>query len=304
MNYRRNLEKTVQDMHKMRAADTFELRRLPPGDITIYRSGSRFRYVQERYVNGVRTRRGITRNKKLVSKLLRKRYVKADAAVIDDDIAVMSDSLKKITGNSPETIIGKLPPLFRELPKEMFLPNYALRPQPSRDEGCLARDLAVTRCLDDYVPGVSPQNWATMPYCENTAFASQKTVFAEKGLRARSKSEAEYIRFYESKGILFHYDELFSYLDRSEYDPNGTVRFISPDFVLLRPDGTFLFHEHFGRPDDMEYMQKNLEKLYAYIKLGIMPGIDLMITFERPGGGVDLQLAEAMLDSMLIYSSK
>mgnify|MGYP007070040049 CR=1 FL=1 len=83
MNYRRELENTVQKMLKMRAADTIELRKLPKGDITIYHSGSKLRFTHERYDHGVRLRKGITRNSILVAKLLRKRYVRAEAAVLD-----------------------------------------------------------------------------------------------------------------------------------------------------------------------------------------------------------------------------
>ena len=299
MDYRTELEKTVQDMRRLRAADTLALRSLPDGNITVYHDGPRIRYIHEWMERGVRKHKDITRNGKLVAKLLRKRYLKAEAALIDADLKTMTSALIHISGNLTEKVISTLSPPFHEFPRDSFIKPPAFLPHPSSDPGCIIRNLGETRCLSDYGVGISPEDWAEMPYRENTAFLGNKTVTAENGLLTRSKSEADFTRFYDTRGILYHYDEIFLYLDRTEYDPNGTIRYISPDFVLLRPDGSFLFHEHFGRTDDKEYMMRSIEKLYTYIRLGIMPGIDLMITFELPGGGIDLRLAEAQLDSML-----
>jgi|GEM_PF-1102489 len=312
MDYKTDLQKTVEMMCRMRTFGTIELGSLPRGNVYIFRDGSLKRYVLERYVKGVRKRHGITRNTNLVRKLLRKRYVKTDASVLDADIRIMQDAMKRITGNAPELIISKLPSAFRELPKEAFRRNSGLVPRPVRDGS--VEYMQIPRNLSDYIDQaqtgrfgsdgraasllLTPDEWAVLPYRENTKYIESKTVAAANGLLARSKSEAGYIEFYESEGILYHYDETFWYLQRTEYDPNGTVRFISPDFVLLRPDGSFLFHEHFGRPDDADYMRSNIEKLLTYIDLGIMPGIDLMITFEMPGGGIDLRQTEIQLNNL------
>ena len=316
MNYRIELQKMLQNMVKYRGIVSEELRAMPEGTLYIYRDAHLLKYVRDLRIKGKRVRRGITRSSELINKLARKRYLQRQAIIMDRDIKLIRKALNSIEGTEFEHVRSQMPAMFRELPVEHFYRNYGLRPCPTRDESWPFRDLRTTRSLADYdnfgcVVGkgkpagahITPEQWAMLPYRENTKYLETKTVLAVNGLLARSKSEADYIRLYENEDVLYHYDETFCYLDRTEYDPNGTLRYISPDFVLLRPDGTFLFHEHLGRPDDPKYMRENIEKLHAYISLGIMPGIDLMITFERPGGGIDLELSRAMLNSMLLQTA-
>ena len=53
------------------------------------------------------------------------------------------------------------------------------------------------------------------------------------------------------------------------------------------------------RTENAQQERSSIEKLQTYIKLGIMPGVDLMITFELPGGGIDWDLAKAAFESMM-----
>ena len=56
---------------------------------------------------------------------------------------------------------------------------------------------------------------------------------------------------------------------------------IYPDFTLLHPvTGKILYWEHFGMMDDFKYAQKALNKIELYNRAGIIPGIDLIMTFE------------------------
>jgi len=303
MNYKSYIEKTLHAMRQIRTKDSIELQSLPSGNLVIYKDGLNYKYIRDMREKGVRKRRGVARNRRMLQKLARKRFLKERAALLDADIKVLSDACRRLKGYGSSEILSLMPPLFRTLPQELFRGNTGIHPHPVRDQ-CVPI-MMIPRSLDDYPALTDPATdvlpaaaWGALPYRENTKYIEQKTVITEYGLLARSKSEADFIELYTLDDILFHYDEVFAYMDRSEYDPQGTLRYISPDFVLLRPDGSFLFHEHFGLTDDPEYMEKNLEKLWKYIKLGIMPGRDLMITFERPGGGIDMNLVRAKLDSM------
>ena len=41
-----------------------------------------------------------------------------------------------------------------------------------------------------------------------------------------------------------------------------------------------VYLEHFGRMDDIDYVEKTMLKLYSYSRSGIYPGINLFFTFE------------------------
>lgn len=80
--------------------------------------------------------------------------------------------------------------------------------------------------------------------------------------------------------------------------PDGTV--IHPDFKIYIPElRKFRFHEHLVFPDNPEYMRSFLWKEQKYIEFGIYPNRDLLITIEEPGGGIDMEKLNQMLDWFL-----
>lgn len=272
---------------------------LPWGHLDICQDGKYVKYQHYYKHGGKYIRRGIKKKPLLVRQLARKRFLQEKIGRLDHNIALLQTAAVKMHGLSSAAIIDSLPKGLKGLPSEFFRRDMGLRPQPSRDPNVFAREFP--RSLSDYPKDsdgsdLSPSTWATLPYAENTGYLENKTVPAENGLLTRSKSEADYADFYDKTGILYHYDETFFFMEGESDRRFGRVRYISPDFVLLRPDGTFLFHEHFGRTDDPKYMRDNIRKIMTYIELGIMPGRDLLISFERPGGGVDLKLLQAQLN--------
>ncbi len=289
-------EETRELMKKIgleRAFCANELKTLPKGSMEISVCGNRLRFQQYQRRDGKCVRRGIGKDEGLVRKYSRKRFLKQYIGGLDHDYALLQKAFLKMTGTSFAAVKNELPLHFRGLPDDYFGRFGGFRPNPSRDPAVLVME--IPKGLGDYHQPMDAAAWAALPYAENTRFPERKTVRAANGLLTRSKSEAEYSGFYDRAGIVYHYDETFYFIERSEYDPLGTIRYISPDFVLLRADGSFLFHEHFGLTDDVGYMRECFRKVMTYIDLGIMPGRDLLITFERPGGGVDLGLLKAQL---------
>ena len=54
-----------------------------------------------------------------------------------------------------------------------------------------------------------------------------------------------------------------------------------PDFTIKHPrTGKIYYWEHFGMMDDEEYIKKACSKLQVYALNGIVPSVNLIMTFE------------------------
>ena len=92
------------------------------------------------------------------------------------------------------------------------------------------------------------------------------------------------MELYYKLGIPHHYDELLVM--------NG--RQISPDFNGARADGTIIYHEHAGLHSD-EYRVRDEQKRHNYADAGILPGVNLIYTYDDENGNLNMKLAEEQL---------
>ena len=68
----------------------------------------------------------------------------------------------------------------------------------------------------------------------------------------------------------------------------------------IRGDGILIYHEHCGKPWDPAYMAHHKWKLEQYEAVGIVPWDNLIITYDLPGGGIDMALVDAEIRSKLL----
>ena len=89
---------------------------------------------------------------------------------------------------------------------------------------------------------------------------------------------------YDSLEIPFHYDEVVLIGGRQ----------VSPDIIGARRDGTLIFHEHRGLFSD-EYLARNDWKSGLYAAAGIIPGVNLIYTYDSPSGVINARLAREII---------
>lgn len=116
------------------------------------------------------------------------------------------------------------------------------------------------------------KQWLNITY-EGKYFRDNMTeIYTERGERVRSKSEKIIADKLYLLGIPYRYEYPLVLED------NVTIY---PDFTILNVDTRREFYlEHFGRMDDMEYVEKVVFKLQSYEKNGIYLGVDLFCTYE------------------------
>lgn len=118
---------------------------------------------------------------------------------------------------------------------------------------------------------VDPELWKREAYEKNSAFPEALIHPSEGGLLTRSKSEAAIATKLEQNALLFRYEPAVHLGKKTCF----------PDFCVLHPiNRRQIYWEHLGKMDDLDYILKNIKKLWDYAEHGYQLGDNLIITWE------------------------
>lgn len=113
--------------------------------------------------------------------------------------------------------------------------------------------------------------WKNAEYERNTNYPEKLNVKGTQGKLLRSKSEAIIDRILYNAGIPFHYEEKLVLKNT----------FFYPDFTIRHPrTGAVYYWEHFGMRDNQDYINNSCIKLRTYCENGIVPSVNLILTYE------------------------
>jgi hypothetical protein len=112
----------------------------------------------------------------------------------------------------------------------------------------------------------------------------------ERGEKVRSKSEAIIANILNNLGLDYRYEYP---IEGNEWP--GIRR---PDFVLFSKNHKPLLWEHLGMLDDPDYCARWDAKLEWYRANGFTEGINLFVTRDETGGGLDSQLLRKTADHL------
>lgn len=134
--------------------------------------------------------------------------------------------------------------------------------------------------------------WMSEPY-EGKSFRSDAPVIrTNSGLRVRSKTEKIMADYFDLRGVKYKYEcplELKTY---------GVVY---PDFTFISPrTGKEIYWEHEGMMDNPEYARTAVMKIESYEKNGIVPGENLILTFETSNSVIDMEIVKQFTEKYLI----
>lgn len=183
----------------------------------------------------------------------------------------------------------------QELQSELEACNAYLRkmlPKEGKTEQLLEHP-EYGRLLNKYFIPVSKElfEWQNTPYEKSTKYEENLVIKGTGGKMLRSKSEAIIdMLLYENK-IPFRYEEKLV-LD-------GIA--IYPDFVIRHPaTGEYLYWEHFGLMDDENYIEHACDKVKLYCKNGIIPTINLIITYETMNHPLSVEEVEGIVQKYFL----
>ena len=212
---------------------------------------------------GNETTKGISRDKDLVYKLARKRYLQLRVKEQENlmmQIGVLAGVSRKKTAQ-----------MIRESfsPTEKLLDRY----------GRAGLDILRITCTPELY------KWAKATYRKNMKNSEQLIYETYSGIKVRSKSEQSIGNALEVRGIPYRYEPEISldmsWMEGVDWLTNGRYKNVYPDFVIRTVDGKFIIWEHLGRVDLEEYRKHNMEKIAAYRQNGICDDDHLILTFEK-----------------------
>lgn len=140
------------------------------------------------------------------------------------------------------------------------------------------------------------QQWNNEDYEENDYYGENKIFETEQGDKVRSKSEVIIAN------MLYEYrkDILYKYERPIFIDKEGVVGKMFPDFTILNIyTGTITYYEHFGCLDDPVYAEACVKKINNYIRNGIMPGKNLVMTYESREHPLDIIVVRKTIEGLL-----
>lgn len=135
------------------------------------------------------------------------------------------------------------------------------------------------------------QDWVLQEFNSNPNYKEQLTFACPSGHLVRSKSEVFIDMALTGQGIPFRYEcELII----------GKYKFY-PDFAILNPNtNEIIYWEHLGKMDDFDYARNAFNKIKLYHQQGIIPGLNLILTFESKNNPFSFSKAKAALECMNI----
>lgn len=183
--------------------------------------------------------------------------------------------------------------LWDDLAHEKYAIDLYLRSHSnykSKVEELLTASPEVEKLLSPYFNPVSREltEWMKSPYETNPQNPEHLTQKIGPNEFVRSKSEAMIAKVLKQHKIPYRYEEKLL-LDEIE---------LYPDFTIRHPKtGEMYYWEHFGLLDKPDYVRKMHFKLKIFTKHNIMPGINLITTYENQ----DVPLTFEMIEMMVKY---
>ena len=133
--------------------------------------------------------------------------------------------------------------------------------------------------------------WKKSPSNYSKKYPEQLKHKTASGNIVRSKSEVLIdMQLYKHK-IPFQYEAPLHLGDEIFY----------PDFTIRHPQtGESFYWEHFGKMDDLKYANNVISKLRFYINHGIIPGVNLIITYETLVKPLNLETVDNLIKEYFI----
>ena len=152
----------------------------------------------------------------------------------------------------------------------------------------LTDSIEVEKLLSPYLSPLSKEleEWMNSPYEHNLKHTEHLTQKVGANQFVRSKSEAMIVKVLKQNKIPYRYEAKLLFGDIEMY----------PDFTIRHPKtGQWFYWEHFGLLDKADYVKNMYSKLQLYTTHGIMPGINLITTYENQEKPLTFEMIEMLV---------
>lgn len=139
--------------------------------------------------------------------------------------------------------------------------------------------------------------WQARCHKQAVIAADATTIQTKRGEHVRSKSEVFIADALQKHDIKYHYECAVETIDHL----TSMSRMRYPDFYVLNARTRKAYYwEHFGKCDDPDYVNDNINKLIDYRDVGIVQGVNLIMTFETAQIPFGPEQAESIIRQYLL----
>lgn len=234
-----------------------QISKLPPGHLISSKNSNRYKWYQS---DGHSKNYIPNKNQKLVEELAVKKY--------------LSCRLEELQ--------------IEEQAANAYLEKCKDMENIQKSDELIHKDSRYYQFLNQYFTPLSEElvQWANAPYDKSNYKLENLKCKSAQGNMFRSKSEAII------EGLLYTHKIPYRY--ECALDLSGHI--VYPDFTIRHPKtGQIYYWEHCGKMDDIDYVKRFCRKLEEYAKNGIVPSINLILTYETAESQFDIELAEKII---------
>lgn len=185
---------------------------------------------------------------------------------------------------------------LKSVKQEFSLNEYYLKHHDEKTE--IAHELLYSapgyhELLEGQVHPMSAKisEWAAEVYPKSLKHSENLIHKTRAGHMVRSKSEVIIANALFSNGVPYRYED--------ELHLGNAV--LNPDFTIMDPhNGEIIYWEHFGLIDNKDYSHNAFDKLKIYADNGIIPSINLIVTFETAGKPLDSTYVHDIIQKRLL----
>lgn len=239
----------------------YELAGLPAGKLAIAKDGNHYYFSNHMG----RVNKGITRNKELVYKLARRRYLECLLKELKDDLNFARKAKAYLkAGQNVET----------EKTRRLYSSTAELL-DVFQDAGL---DIMRITC------SAKQYEWSKAEYKKNELYPEQLKYRTSADVAVRSKSEQAIGNVLEAFGIPYRYEQGLR-VEVQWMEIGGEMiapkyKTYYPDFSIMLPNGQLIIWEHLGRVDLNSYRNHNAEKISALRGSGAVHFDNFIVTYE------------------------
>lgn len=238
------------------------LKAAPEGSLRICSRGNRPQYYwrnNPKDFNGVYIRE---KDRKIAKRLAQKDYDQKILMRAEKELKAIENYLSSCSGTMVEHVYESL----------------------HRERQQLIHPIAET--TEQYI-----ENWKKVEYQGKEIDETIPELYTAKGERVRSKSEVIIADILNSEGVPYRYE--YPLLIR------GIGKFY-PDFTVLNVSKRKeIYWEHLGMMDDAGYVESALQKIAIYEQNGILPGDNLILTYETKKNPLNQKIVRLMMQQYL-----
>jgi len=257
-SFRKVIEKRLLWLDKIIKEKEASIKDAPDGELRAARNGGTIQYFI-RYEGGDTNGKYLKKGEQGLAKTIaQKEYDNKVVLAAKEEYKILKRLMKVYMNKNIESVPEKIAPLKMAL----------VTPVEKSDEEYVAE-------------------WLAQEYEPFDYYSEALTYENSKGIKMRSKSEVLISNILDELGIPYLYEKP---LKLSKY------KTVSPDFTLLdMRTRQEVYLEHLGMLDNMDYVEKNMNKIRAYEEAGIYIGSRLLISHEARNAQFNAKSVKGML---------